>query len=132
MSIANRYNERGHMKNADETAIEGLVQAFVEGWNTADGTALARPFAPDADFIAITGLKGKGRVTSAKALYEIIAPLYPGSVSSAKVERFSFLRPDVGVADVTLRFVDEGRPIGLEQTSCGMVCAKEDGTWSIA
>src|SRR5215475_10201400 len=103
------------MNNADDVAIEGLVQAFVDGWNTADGTALARPFALDADFIAITGLKGKGRDLIAKAHDEILATIYRGSINSAKVESIRFLRPDVAVADVTLRFVGEVRPFALEQ-----------------
>src|SRR6476646_9319887 len=120
------------MKNSDETAIAGLVETFVDGWNKADGTTLARPFAIDADFVAITGLKGKGREVIAKAHDEILSTIYRGSVNSAKVESIRFLRPDVAVADVTFRFVGDVRPFGLEQTSCGIVCTKDDGTWSIA
>jgi hypothetical protein len=48
------------------------------------------------------------------------------------VESIRFLRPDVAVADVTFRFVGDTRPFGLEQTSCGMVCTKDNGVWSIA
>jgi uncharacterized protein (TIGR02246 family) len=120
------------MKSVDVMAIEGLVQAFVDGWNVADGTALARPFAADADFTAITGLKGKGREVIAKGHDEILVTLYRGSVNSAKVESIRFLRPDVAVADVTFRFVGAVQPFGLEQTSCGMVCTKENAAWSIA
>jgi len=119
------------MKNTDEMAIEGLVQTFVDGWNAADGTALAQPFTLDADFTAITGLKGKGRELIAKGHNEILATIYRGSVNSGKVESIRFLRPDVAVADVTFRFVGDVRPFGLEQTSCGMVCTKEDRAWSI-
>lgn len=120
------------MKNADEMAIEGLVQVFVDGWNAGDGTALARPFAVDADFTAITGLKAKGRDVIAKGHNEILATVYRGTVNSGKVETIRFLRPDVAVADVTFRFVGEIRPFGLQQTSCGLLCTKDDGTWSIA
>jgi uncharacterized protein (TIGR02246 family) len=120
------------MKNADETAIEGLVKTFVDGWNAADGNALARAFALDADFTAITGMKGKGRELIGKAHNEILATIYRGSVISAKVESIRFLRPDVAVTDVTFRFVGDLRPFGLEQTSCGMVCTKENGDWLVA
>lgn len=120
------------MKNADEIAIEGLIQSFVDGWNAADGAACARPFAPDADFTAITGLKAKGRDVIAKGHDEILSTLYRGSRNSAKIESIRFLRPDVAVADVTFRFVGDVRPFGLEQSSCGMVCTKEDGVWYIA
>jgi uncharacterized protein (TIGR02246 family) len=121
-----------NMKNADEAAIEGLVQTFVDGWNAGDAKTLARPFAPDADFTAITGLKGKGREVIAKGHAEILATIYRGSVNSARVESIRFLRPDVAVADVTFRFVGDLRPFGLEQTSCGIVCTKDAETWSIA
>jgi uncharacterized protein (TIGR02246 family) len=63
------------MKNVDELAIEGLVQTFVDGWNAADGAACARPFAADADFTAITGLKVKGREGIAKGHDEILSTL---------------------------------------------------------
>jgi uncharacterized protein (TIGR02246 family) len=45
----------------NEIAIRGLIDTFVEGWNAADGAALARAFTPDADFTAITGLRARGR-----------------------------------------------------------------------
>jgi uncharacterized protein (TIGR02246 family) len=127
-----QIDEAIQMKNADEMAIEGLVQTFVDGWNAGDGAACARPFAVDADFTAITGLKAKGRDVIAKGHDEILSTLYRGSQNSANVESIRFLRPDVAVADVTFRFVGDVRPFGLEQTSCGLVCTKEDGAWSIA
>jgi uncharacterized protein (TIGR02246 family) len=132
MSSTKQYEWEVNMKNADEMAIEGLVQTFIDGWNAADAAALTRPFTPDADFTAITGMKGKGRDVIAKGHAEILATLYRGSVNSAKVESIRFLRPDVAVADVTFRFVGDLRPFGLEHTSCGIVCTKNEGMWSIA
>jgi uncharacterized protein (TIGR02246 family) len=120
------------MKNTDEMAIQGLVQTFVDGWNTADGAACARSFAADADFTAITGLKVRGRDLIAKGHDEILSTIYRGSRNSAQVESIRFLRPDVAVADVTFRFIGQDRPFGMEQTSCGLVCTKESGAWSIA
>lgn len=42
---------------SDDAAIRDLVDAFVAGWNAGDGEACGRPFAIDADFTAITGLR---------------------------------------------------------------------------
>jgi uncharacterized protein (TIGR02246 family) len=120
------------MKTADETAIEGLVQTFVDGWNAADGEALAQPFAEDADFTAITGLRVKGRDTIGKGHAEILSTVYRGSQNSATVESIRFLRPDVAIVDVAFRFVGVVHPFGLEGSSCGLACTKEGGTWSIA
>ena len=120
------------MSDADEVAIEGLVQTFVDGWNAAEGAALARPFAVDADFTNIAGRKFKGRDAIAKGHDEILKTIYRGTQNSAKVESIRFLRPDVAVVDVRFRFVGDLRPFWLEGSSCGMVCTKEDGVWWIA
>ena len=116
----------------DEQAIRQLVATFVNGWNAGDGFALAQAFAPDADFTAITGLKAKGRDLIAKGHNEILSTVYRGSRNSATIESILFLRPDVAVADVTFRFVGEVRPFGLEKSSCGLVCTRDSGDWSIA
>ena len=120
------------MLRSDEMAIEGLVQAFVDGWNSADGDACAEPFAEDADFTAVTGLHIRGRDLIARGHREILATVFRGSRNSAKLESVYLLRPDVAVADVTFRFVGEVRPLNVEHASCGMICTKDDGKWSIA
>ena len=118
------------MKNPDELAIAALVQTLVDGWNTAAGASYARAFAADADFTAINGLKAHGRDVIAKGHDEILATIYRGSRISGTIESVRFLRPDVAVVDVTFRFMND-RPFGIEKTSCGMVCTKEDGVWAI-
>jgi uncharacterized protein (TIGR02246 family) len=90
------------------------------------------PSHPMRDFTAITGLKIQGREVIAKGHNEILATLYSGSRNSAKVESIRFLRADVVVADVTFSFIGDVHPFGLEGSSCGLVCTKEEGVWSIA
>ena len=117
------------MSNADDgAAIANLVDAFVAGWNAGDGQACAVPFADDADFTAITGLRAQGRDLIGRGHAEILTPIYRGS---AHVNSFKFLRPDVAAADMTLRFV-KGQPFALEQTWRGLVATKEGDTCSIA
>ena len=135
------------MKNADEMAVEGLVQAFVDGWNAADGSALARPFAADADFTAITGLRAKGRELIAKGHDEILATIYRGSVISARVEGIRFLTARCRSGRRNLRFrwrfpaVRYGTNLlrdGVHQRECGLVDrgvskygpVRQTGRWS--
>ena len=120
------------MKNSDETAIAALVETFVRGWNTADGEVCGQPFAADADFTAVTGLKAKGREAIARGHDEILSTVYRGSQNSATVESIRFLRPDVAAVDVTFRFAGEIQPLGVTHSSCGLVCTKEGGAWWIA
>ncbi len=117
----------------DEQAIRNLVAAFVDGWNAGDGYACARPFAEDADFTAITGLRAKGRDVIARGHAEILSTVYRGTRNSATVNDVRFLRQDVAVADVTFRFEpDADKPWLPAWSSCGIVATNENGVWSIA
>jgi uncharacterized protein (TIGR02246 family) len=115
----------------DEAAIRGLVDVFVAGWNSGDGEACGRPFAEDADFTAITGLRAEGRDLIARGHNEILSTIYRGTQISATVNAIKFLRPDVASADITIRFVGK-QVFGIEQTSLGLVTTKEGNTWQIA
>ena len=118
-------------KKQDEAAITALLDAFVEGWNAGDGEACARPFAADADFVAVTGLRVQGRDLIAAGHKEILVTVFRGVQLRPTVNSIRFLRPDVAAVDVTLRYAGEG-PFGIPETSLGLVATKEQGTWSIA
>ena len=97
-------------------AISNLIDVFVAGWNAGDGEACGRPFADEAVFTAITGLRAQGRDLIAGGHTEILSTIYRGTQISATVNSINFLRPDVAAVDVTLQF--EGKqPFGLAQTS---------------
>jgi uncharacterized protein (TIGR02246 family) len=120
------------MKNADEIAIEGLIQAFVAGWNTGDGDACARPFAANADFTAVTGARARGRDLIARGHAEILSTVFRGTVLSATLNDILYLRPDVAAADVTFRIAPmPDKPWLPPYSSCGLVATKEQGAWSI-
>jgi uncharacterized protein (TIGR02246 family) len=114
----------------DEAAITALLDAFVEGWNAGDGEACARPFAADADFVAVTGLHVHGRELIAAGHKEILASVFRGVQLRPTVNDIRFLRPDVAAVDVTIRYAGEG-PFGIQETSLGLVATKDEGIWSI-
>jgi len=114
----------------DEAAIRELVNAFVNAWNAGDGEAFGQPFAADADFTAIHGLKARGRKMIARGHTKILATIYKGTRIVAVVESIRFLRPDVAVADVTID--SQNFPFGLRKTLPLLVVTKESGAWSIA
>jgi uncharacterized protein (TIGR02246 family) len=121
------------MKNNDEMEIGGLVRAFTHGWNAQDGAACARPFAVDADFTAVNGLRANGRDLIAEGHREILATIFQGSRLTDQVESIRFIRPDVALVNVTFRLRDQdGEPLfGIQKTSAGLVVTKESGVWSI-
>jgi uncharacterized protein (TIGR02246 family) len=133
MLVKSPGEKKNMTETNDEKAIRGLVDAFVDGWNAHDGTACAKPFAVDADFTAITGLKAHGRDVIARGHDEILSTIYRGTRNSANVQNVRFLRPDVAVVDVIFTLQKEnGQPFELRGSSCGMVVTKEGGNWSIA
>ena len=46
---------------SDEAAIRKVVQQVQDGWNAKSGEAFAAPFAADADYVVVNGMKIKGR-----------------------------------------------------------------------
>jgi len=125
------------MSAQDDQEIRGLVDAFVEGWNAADGAACARPFAADAEFVNIMGLRARGRELIGRGHAEILSTIFRGTRMSATVESIRFLRPDVATVEATLKLqTDDGRPFTLGRypgySSAGLVATKEGNTWSIA
>jgi uncharacterized protein (TIGR02246 family) len=116
----------------DEAAIRHLIDAFTEGWNAHDGKACARPFAADADFTNIMGLKAHGRDMIARGHDEILSTVFREARISSTVHSIRFIRPDVAVADVTFKMQSEGGgPFGLRQSQAGLVATKDNNVWSI-
>jgi uncharacterized protein (TIGR02246 family) len=117
----------------DEQEIRELVATFIAGWNTADGKLLSSSFAEDADFIAVTGQRGKGREIIGEVHNEILATVFRGTRNSVTVNEIKFLRPDVASVDVTFRIQPmEGKPWIPPYSTCGFVATKDNGRWSIA
>lgn len=46
---------------ADETPLKQRVQQVQDDWNPQDGAAFAAPFAADADYVVVNGMKIEGR-----------------------------------------------------------------------
>ncbi len=120
--------------DGSEDTIRGLIDTFVAGWNSADGTKLASAFASNADFTAITGLRARGRDNIARGHDEIFSTIYRGTKLAATVESIDFLRPDVAVLDTkfVLRKDDGSTAFGIPYTSAGIIATQNDGIWSIA
>lgn len=114
---------------SDEAAIRGLVDAFIEGWNRGDGAGCARPFALDADFTNIMGLRAHGRDLIARGHQEILSTVYKGTRSTASVNGIRLLRPDVAVVDVDLMLQDEQG--ATHASNANVVATREGDTWSI-
>jgi uncharacterized protein (TIGR02246 family) len=119
---------------SDEAAIRALLDQFIEGWNTASGAVLASPFALDAEFINIMGLRVRGRDLIARGHDELFETVFFGTRLAGGVESVRFLRPDVAYADgvLTLQNSDGSPHNMLDRALPAFIAVKEGGAWSIA
>jgi uncharacterized protein (TIGR02246 family) len=117
----------------DETAIRKLIRQLQDGWNAHDPKAAAAPFAPDADFVVVTGLHLKGRDEIEKGFaFRLAQPDYKGSKNTITVKGIRFLRPDVAVVHTTFDIeYSEGGGVKKDHAIETAVMTKERGRWSI-
>jgi uncharacterized protein (TIGR02246 family) len=75
----------------DEAAIRASANQLVRGWNTKDAELFARPFAPDADYVAINGLQVRGRKAIAQGHRRIFATLYKDSTIALSIKHIRMI-----------------------------------------
>jgi uncharacterized protein (TIGR02246 family) len=131
--IQSGHAQTSQDSKSDEAAIRKVVQQVQDGWNAKSGEAFAAPFAADADYVVVNGLKLKGRDLIEKGHMSIFLTVYKDSHNVATVQSIRFLRPDVAVVHVewNLEFrlnekTEKGHAINT------MVMTKDGGKWRIA
>jgi uncharacterized protein (TIGR02246 family) len=118
---------------ADEAAIKQLVQQVQDGWNAHDGAAFSAPFAADADYVIINGMKIKGREEIEKGHTAIFKTIYKDSRNNATVKGIRLLRADVAIVHIewNLEYTAEGDK-KKSRAMNSWVVTKDEGKWSIA
>ena len=120
-------------KTPDEAAIRGNVEQIVKGWNMKSGAEFAKPFAEDADYVIINGMKIKGRTAIDKGHQAIFETIYKNSSLSYTVEQIRFLRPDVAVVHVLAALkVTQGDTTQTSNARITLVMSKNNEKWEIA
>jgi uncharacterized protein (TIGR02246 family) len=116
----------------DETAISKIVYRLRDGWNAGDGRAFAAPFAEDADYVIVNGVRIKGRGAIEAGHQQIFDTIYKNSRISATVESVRFLCDNVAIAHVQWQL--KYRENNTERDSKAMnslVLKKENRQWVI-
>jgi len=116
---------------ADEAAIRESVKQMELGWNTADGSLFAKPFAEDADYVVINGNHLKGRDVIGAAHQRIFDTIYKDTMITLTVKQIRFLRPDVAVAHVSGHREGPTRDL-VSDAFITLVLTKEKSGWTIA
>ena len=118
----------GGSRAEDEAAIRKNVMRMQDGWNAGDGDAFAAPFAEDADYVIINGMRVKGRKAIAEGHRQIFSTIYKNSHNAATIESVRFLRDDVAVAHVRWHLKHQA---GEGNARATLVMTKDKGKWSI-
>lgn len=105
----------------DEAAIRQVFANFSTSWNQPGMPGFEELFAPDADFVVITGrwLKGRGEIASYHR--QLLEGRYKGSRNSVDSVDVRFVTPGIAVAHVASRgqYTQDGK----ELTRTGLATA---------
>ena len=132
----------------DEEAVRKAVNGFAEAWNRHDMNTFGALFAPDADFVAVTGVYWKGRneiqlnhefthgtipidsagITAPRGVYGV----FKSSTLQIKQIDIPFLRKDVAVSHAQTELLGDARTKNPRRTLAVMILTRESGRWLIA
>ena len=117
----------------DEAAIRKIVSRIQDAWNEGDSKAFSAPFAEDADYVVVNGMRIKGRATIDEGHRRIFDTIYKGSHNSGSIQNIRFLRDDVAVAHVEwhLKYNENGTA-REHKAMATFVMLKEKGEWTVA
>ena len=116
----------------DEAAIRAIVIRLQDAWNAGDSKAWAAPFAEDADYVIVNGMRVKGRAIIESGHRGIFDTIYKGSHINGSVKSVRFIRDDVAIAHVEwlLKYNDGDTP-RENRAMNSIIVTKEKGVWSI-
>ena len=121
------------MSVQDERIVSELVGELEKAWNAADGTAFARAFAEDADFVNIRGEQFRTREAIAKGHDVIFKTIYKNSIVRYQVAGVRAIAPGVLVAHVKSKLQAPTGPLAGEHGSLfTLVLVQNQKDWRIA
>ena len=118
----------------DERAIDAIVDGFATSWNTPGMPGFEKLFAPDADFVVISGHWHKGRDDIVTYHRAPLGHGYDGSrLTPVKVD-VRFVRPDVAIAHAAWHADYKGRDgkPAVRTALMTLMLTKDQGRWEIA
>ena len=122
-------------RQADEQAIHGVMDGFVDAWNHHDAKAFAALFSEDADFTNVRGMGASGRSNIEQFHAPVFATIFKNSHQKYTGIKTRFIRPDVAAVDVHWEMTgatdQAGIPVPLRQGLLNFVMAKSQGKWQI-
>ena len=120
--------------NKDEQAIRNIVTTMQKGWNEKSGTTFASGFAKVHDYIVINGmyLSAINPEINANAHQGIFNSIYKTTDLELRVDKITFIRPDLALAYVIGATYQHGTPVPENPGGIiSMVLEKKNEEWKI-
>jgi uncharacterized protein (TIGR02246 family) len=121
-------------RSAEEAAVRGLYQRFMDAWNRGSGADLAAVFTPDGDLVGFDGTHLKGRQVIAAHNQRLFDKWLRGTRLVGQVTDLRFLGPDVAVMHAVGGTVLRGKraPSPERDSIQTLVATRTGGAWQLA
>lgn len=121
-------------RSAEEAAVRGLYQQFMDAWNRGSGADLAAVFTPDGDLVGFDGTHLKGRQVIASHNQRLFDKWLRGTRLVGQVTDLRFLGPDVAVMHAVGGTIMRGKhaPSPERDSIQTLVATRTDGAWHLA
>jgi len=122
-------------QTADEQAIYGVMDSFMDAWNHHDAKAWTSVFTEDADFTNVLGVSASGRSDIEQFHANVFATIFKDSHQRYTGIKIRFIRPDVAAVDVHWEMTGStspaGDPVPLRQGLLNFTMTKNHDIWQI-
>ena len=127
-------SEHTIQRSAEEAAVRGLYQQFMDAWNRGSGADLAAVFTPDGDLVGFDGTHLKGRQVIASHNQRLFDKWLRGTRLVGQVTDLRFLGPDVAVMHAVGGTVMRGKhaPSPERDSIQTLVATRTGDAWHLA
>ena len=121
-------------QSADSVGSEAgeIVARLEAAWDAGDGAAFAAPFAPDAHFVTVQGMRVQGRAAIAAGHADIFASIYAGSTNAMELLHTEAVAPGARVVQTRNTLSVPVGPFAGVRQAIGTLVLRAVGTgWEI-
>jgi uncharacterized protein (TIGR02246 family) len=135
-AIFSEFGQGGQQaQTADEAAIRGVMDRFMDAWNHHDAKAWTEVFTDDADFTNVLGVSASGRSDIEQFHASAFATIFRDSHQKYTGIKIRFVRLDVAAVDVHWEMTGStdpaGNPVPLRQGLLNFTMTKNHDKWQI-
>ncbi len=122
---------KGPEREADKLAIDGLIKANVQAFNSRDAAAVAANWTAEGEYIRNNGEPVRGRADIQKGYAEFFKTLKGKPTLEVQTDSLRFTSTDSALTQVTLRLKNEQGEL-ISSIWRNTMLVREGGQWKVA